>query len=181
MGLKIEPPVAGDGCWCHPLPDDTPMKIYVIFTGLKQCPARDIPPNGHLFTCYQRDIDPCMWDNDPEFSGWKVTVSYACNQNQTRIYLKDADNHSYFFGSVGGFAAEHSVIGNQYGGCAPGQNSYDGVASPFWLVAVWLIVEALNLPTDGGLFLEYFLIDESRPVLKFCNTKYGINQTIEIT
>lgn len=181
MGIRIVQPEIGDPCWCHPVDTLTPRLIYVHFTGLEQCPGKAQPPNGHTFTCYQDEGQACTWKSDTDAMGWRVYVYYLCGQNQTEILLTDTDDSNYFDGVVNGFAEEHTIFSNIYGGCAPGQNSFNGVATLFWLAAVTWLMEGMGIPDDGNTFMEFFLIDEVHPVYKFCNVKYGVNQCIRLT
>ncbi len=181
MGIRIVEPQIGNPCWCHPEPVNTPYLIYVHFSELVQCPGKVQPPNGHTFVCYQDEGVPCTWKSQAEGMGWRVYVYYHCMQNQTEILLTDLDDNNYFDGVINGAAPEHFIFSNIYGGCAPGQLAYDGVATLFWMDTVQWLIAAMGIPNDGNTFLEVFLKDEVHTVYKFCNRKYSMNQTIQVS
>ncbi|MGB3906456.1 MAG: hypothetical protein WBB22_16225 [Anaerolineae bacterium] len=171
----ITPP-AGVSCECHPEVDYTPKLIFVQFYDLIQCPGNPVPPNGHLFSCFQDDINPCKWNNVPSAAGWEVEVQYMCGQNQTEIWLGRGGVNNFFDGLLNGFQDEHAVFSNIWSGCNAIYGSHSGHATLLWLSAATHILTFMALPNDGHTFMEFFMTSDDKPVYKFCNTRWSLNQ-----
>lgn len=178
MGIRvpIEHYPYGVPCWCHPKPVLTPEIIYAYFWEMVQCPGKLVPPNMHVFPCYQDVVDPCTWYNVPGAYGWKVEIFYMCGQNQTEILLRDLSDNRYFDSVLNEFPNEHTVFNNIFTGCAFNQFAFDGGAFLFWNEALLDLINNMNLPNEGHTFMEIFRTDNDKPVYKLCNIKYGLNQ-----
>lgn len=178
MGIKINPPEYGNDCAHCWDPGETPEFIYVMFEGVKKgdVVGSQIPPNGHIFKCIQDPAAPCIFNYNKAGAGWQVEFARAAGTGRWHMKLWH-DGHSHFTGWLPDCPEEHDIWTNLLWTPIfhPG---YDGVATVFWLDEARTLMAAMNIPDESGTFMEFFLKDESDPVYKFCNTRYGINHTI---
>jgi len=171
-------PPPGNACWCHPEFLYTPAVIYVQFWGMVQCGVFELPPNGHLFSCFQDPVYPCKWANVPGAYGWEIVVWYYCGSNQTAIYMGRSETPNFFQGVCNGFAVEHTVFPNTWSACNHIYGAHSGFATLFWLQAANDLLAWMALPNDGNTFMEFFMTSENKPIYKFCNKRYSLNQKI---
>lgn len=178
MGTRITPddPIAGNPCEWFFDPDNTPHKIYAYFWELEQCPGRKLPPNMHIFTMFQDDEKPCEWRNVPSAQGWECGIAYRNVPPLSRLYLINLAAGLYFDGDLAWRADEHDVFNNKIVDCLGPNFAQKGNGLIFWLEAATGLLESLALPNDGNTFMEFFVTDEHKPVYKFCNVRWSLNQ-----
>lgn len=179
MGIKVDPtdPQICENCWHMIEPLETPCQIFVYFWEVEFCPGRQVPPNLHVFTCFQDDENPCTYDSGDLPMGWRVTVLWGVAPNDTKIYLWDEFGFMYFRGTFNGSAVEHDVFDNDLVDCDPPEliGGKFGYAMLFWKKAAVQLIEDMNLPTDVKVLMEFFVSDDHKPIYKFCIPKYSMN------
>jgi len=178
MGIRIEPPVLGNNCLPCWDAGETPGFVYIIFLGVKKgdVPGAQQPPNGEYFKCPQNPLSACEFVCNPGGVGWMVRVWRDPGSGRWFVTLA-FDLVQHFNAWNAGCPSEHDGWSNLL--WSPiWWAGYGGFAYIFWLVAARALVESMNIPTDEGTFMEFFMKDGTDPVYKFCNLKYVINQTI---
>ncbi len=180
MGTRIEPepPSPGDNCAWFITPASTPVKIYAMFWSIGNCPGGVEPPNYHLFSLFQDDVNACLFRNVLGALGWQVQLQFVGGPQRSVIHLWDNVGNAYFYNALAGAADEHDVFTNEIIACTLDDLGIGGFAMIFWLDAVYTILNALNLPNDGHTFMEFSVTDEKKPVYKFCNTRWLLNKKI---
>lgn len=179
MGIRIDEPIIGDACFCHPEPVSTPARIYVLFNGLTPCPGKPVPPNGTTFVCAQDSFDPCLFFSGPDSNGFVANVQFFCALGDVTVGLFIPAGDSSFFSLLNTPISEYEAFSNDQIACAPGRSAFGGVASIFWLDTVFEQVLDFNLPTDGdGLFLETFQVSSTKFVNRYANKTYELNKKL---
>lgn len=182
MGIHLNGIEIGAACFCHPEPVNTPETLYVLLSGVGKCPGHLQVPNGLTWVCHQHATSVCRWDSAGNGSGMIMRVDFICALNSVAIQLTIPGTSNFFLSVRDTPIDEYDPFPNVYGGCAPGQHGFGGIAVPFWLSTVSDLVTALDLPTDGsGLFLESFQVSADEIVHRFANVTYGLNKKVKIS
>ncbi|GAG72524.1 unnamed protein product [marine sediment metagenome] len=149
MGTRITPddPVACNPCSFFGVPAKTPCKIYAYFWEIVGCPESKIPPNMHLFTLFQDDVNPCMYRNVSDSFGWDVQLQLVGGPVRAVIHLWDNLGDCYFWDSLNGVVAEHDIFSNEILECVEGSLGLEGNAFVLWLEAA--VSSILNLESGS--------------------------------
>lgn len=181
MGTPITDPVFGNDCIACWLANETPLYIWAMFNGVSKgnpVGSQQVP-NGFIFRMEQDPGNACSFKYNWLGSGWRL--QFYRNAGNAKWYLSlyfDAAEH--FLDNNAGCPAEHDIWSNIYTdpNVSPGVG---GVGTIWWEETLTDLITSMNVPVDSGTFYEVFLDNTNNFFYKFCNSKFHMNQVIQVS
>jgi len=163
MGIPLpdDEPEYGDPCiWCDVEHDGpwlvgkTPLKLFVMFVGMKLCPWHESdpqPPNLRVFTITQ--TSPCTWEfNDGTW--WIGYYSYVSpSPYYSRLHLKYQLTKNYFRTDLGSQPKCSFFFRNDIICGDPVDSAHEGIGLVMPYPVLNETAELLNIKPEPTLFV----------------------------
>lgn len=190
MGTLIDSPEIEFGddcnvCVAHPYhlwpPGETPVKIYVVFSGLEPCSGlNEDLPNGRCFTLTQHETVKCRWVHTD--SGWEVILHmWEMVLNSSILSLQQNDGKWAFYQTDMPCREEFHIYTNAYVVCAGPLCAINGAAIVSWHEIPRDIIEDIGIPISDRLRYESFLHPDGDIIHKYCDKRDGSNLKVKHT
>lgn len=182
MGTRISlsDPVYGPDCPTCFAVGKTPQTIYAWFWEvLKGDKVGALePPNLHLFTLTQDDVNQCLWKNNIGAFGWDVQLQIFAGPNTRLIIYRDVIK-AYFSCTLAKCPVEHDIFDNALWH-PPGAWGYNGHGIIQWLETASDLIEDFVLPTSNGLLMEFTVDETGQPIYKFNDVETSTNVKFKV-
>ena len=182
--MKDEPHIWGPDCAIGFPADETPMYIYVRFSGIIKCPDQppvffETPPNDRTFKLTQDEILACVWNVTT--GGWRVIFEMQFDPPNAHLNLLHLPSGQVFFlDTTDTPVDEGTVYNNNQRDCDFFKSAHGGIATVTWTQEATNLMAAINMQRGNDVFMELHPLVDGNKIYKFCRLKDATNIKIEL-